>query len=138
MARKDIYKDAKNGFDKNPQNINRKGRPKKSWNAFNEKYKDQGIKPLTKETYYETITILMSLTLEEMDEELKNKENPQWLLWIIGLLKNPSTREKVITDHRNWCFGKAQENVNVTGNVSNDINITIDGIDLKEKPDAND
>lgn len=131
---KNLREDGKKGnFAANPQNINRNGRPRKSWNVFNAKYKELGVDPLTKKDYFEAVTYLMSLTAAEMEEEYKDKENPQWLIWIIGLLRDSSSREKVMTDHRNWVFGKAEETINHTGEIKTDLNINIDGVDLGDK-----
>ena len=110
---KDIYKLAK-GFDKNPQNINKKGRPRKTWTTFNDKCKKKGLGKINRETYFETIENLMKLNEEELLSELADKENPQWIRWLIQDLGNKQIRAKIMTDYRDWMFGKADQKIEIT------------------------
>lgn len=121
-----------NGFDKNPQNINRKGRPRKTFRTFNDRCKAEGVPVITKEEYMTTLNYLLSMTEEELKEITKDPEQSMFLRWIITDLKNVSLRCKMIQDVRDWLFGKSQENLKVEGTIKTDINISIDGIDIDE------
>ena len=134
-GKKDIWKYAK-GFDKNPQNINKTGANRKSFTTFNIKCKEKNIEPLTKKDYYKAITYLMNLTEEEITEEFNDKNNPQWMRWLISSMRDIKTRDKVMSDYRDWCFGKAKQEIEHSGTVETDINITIDGIDIKDTVDG--
>lgn len=121
-----------NGFDKNPQNINRKGRPRKTFRTFNDRCKAEGVPVITKEEYMTTLNYLLSMTEDELKEITSDKEQSMFLKWIITDLRNVSLRCKMIQDVRDWLFGKAKENVQVEGKISTDINITIDGKNIDE------
>ncbi|GEM_PF-1275405 len=108
MPRQDIYKDAK-GFDKHPENINRTGQNRKSFSSFNLRCKERGIEQVTKKVFFETISYLMNLTNEEMKDTLIDKDNPQWLRWLIQDLGDKTLRSKIMADYRDWTFGKAEQ-----------------------------
>ncbi len=97
------------GFDKNPQNINRKGPPRKSFNSFNLKCKDKGIEPVNREAYFNAVGNVMNLTMEEMKSEMADKNNPQWFIWLIQDLGDRIQRPKIMADYRDWMFGKAHQ-----------------------------
>ena len=119
---KEIYKKAK-GFDKNPQNINRTGANRKSFSSFNLKCKENGIEEVTRNSYYSTVSNLMNLTELELNEISNDKEEIQWIRWLIEDLKNNDIRAKIMTDYRDWLFGKAQQSIDHTSD-GKQINIT--------------
>jgi hypothetical protein len=111
-GRKDIYKDA-NGFDKNPQNINKEGRPKKNYNEIIDELRAKGYKPPTKSDYFEMIGMLLVMSEKDMDEYESDKERPFWIRGIIKDLRDKNTRSKINADYRDWLFGKAQQKIDV-------------------------
>lgn len=118
------------GFGAHPENINRTGLNRKSFKTFNMKCKEKGIEPLTRNDYYKAVTFLMNLTEEEISAEYKDSKNPQWLRWLINSLRDIKTRDKIMSEYRDWCFGKAEQKIEHTGEIKTDINIMVDGIDL--------
>lgn len=115
-GRKEIYKDAK-GFDKNPQNINRTGLNRKSFTAFNLKCKAEGIEEVTKNAYFSSVGNLMNLMEDEMKAIIVDKSEPQWLRWLIADLGNKAIRAKIMSDYRDWLFGKADSKLTLDGEV---------------------
>ena len=119
---KEIFKKAK-GFDKNPQNINRTGVNRKSFSSFNLKCKENGIEEVTRNAYYSTVSNLMNLTELELQNISSDKDEVQWLRWLIEDLQNKDIRAKIMTDYRDWLFGKAQQAIDHTS-LGKQINIT--------------
>ena len=75
-ARKDIYKDAK-GFDKNPQNINRKGRPKRLVGVINDELKAEGYEPVSLSNINDAAMQILNLPLKEVTKiAQKDSEYP--------------------------------------------------------------
>jgi hypothetical protein len=128
-GRKNIYKDAK-GFDKNPENINRNGRPPKLYSDCIKELKTKGFKPPSKSEYFEMVGMLIVLTESELIEFQKNKQNPLWLRLIITDLNNKNTRQKLMTDYRDWIYGKAEQK---TTNENNDnVNVNLSKTDINQ------
>jgi hypothetical protein len=119
---KEIYKIGK-GFDVNPQNINRTGANRKSFTSFNLKCKENGIEEVTRNAYYSTVSNLMNLTELELTEISNDKNEVQWIRWLIIDLQNKEIRAKIMTDYRDWMFGKAQQSIDHTSD-GKQINIT--------------
>lgn len=109
-GRKDIYKDAK-GFDKNPQNINRSGANRKTWTKINKDLASKGVERVSKDVYYEFIGRFMNMTVEEVDK--LEHDSPQWIQWLIKDLRDSKVRSKIMSEYRDWMFGKAEIKVDV-------------------------
>ena len=105
------------GFDKRPENINRKGRPKyKLVSSVIEAFEKEGLKPVTPEqikTVYET---LLNCTQERLAELIKDLSIPI-LIRIVGkeMLsgKGFETIEKMITRAQ----GNPQQSVKHSGEI---------------------
>ena len=74
-GRLDISKDA-NGFDKNPQNINRKGRPRVMISHVLHEMKQQGIEQVTKAQIVGLFESLLNCTEHDLNKYLNDKEQP--------------------------------------------------------------
>ena len=74
-----IGSDNTNGFQKNPQNINRKGRPKKVYSNVIDEQKKKGYEVPTKDEFYEAIGLLFVMDEDDLAEFSINKENPHAL-----------------------------------------------------------
>lgn len=98
-----------NGFDKNPQNINRNGAPRKSFSLINKELKDKGIKQLRKDELIEAYSLIFNSTEKDLKEIKENSETPYAFKIIIEGLSNKKTREKAIADYRDYMFGKANQ-----------------------------
>ena len=106
MARIDNLGDKANtnGFDKNKDNINKLGRPRKSFNSINHKLKEAGVKPVSKKELVEFYGNLFNLTFEELKDIRDNPETPYALKLIIQELGNASTRSRALQDFRDYMF----------------------------------
>jgi hypothetical protein len=103
--------DNTNGFQKNPQNINMSGRPRKSFASFNIKCKENGIQPLTQSDYIGTLSYLYQLTEVEIKELAEDKEQPLAIRLLVAELTDPNTRGKTLNDLRDYLFHKGIINV---------------------------
>ena len=70
------------GFDWNPQNINRKWRPKKGISFINSELEKEWHSPATKQDILDACLYIMNLSTTEL-EKLKNKKNLPILIKII-------------------------------------------------------
>lgn len=106
----------KDGFGKNPQNINRKGRPKKSFRLFTEKMESEGVEPLSKSQLINAYRIIFNCNEDELREIAKDKDQPYALRLIIQELNDKRLRAKAMQDYREFCFREA-ENTQIIYNV---------------------
>lgn len=103
-----------NGFDKNPQNINRRGANRKSYAKINDTLKKKGIKPVTKSELIEFYTLIFNATEEELKKIATDQNQPLVLRTMILELNDKKLRSQAIRDFRDYMFGKADETVNHT------------------------
>ena len=108
-------------FRKNPQNINRKGAPRKSFNTFNLKCEKMGVEKVTREMYFSSVSNIMNLTDKDLRKEMADEKNPRWLRWLIQDLGDKQQRVKIMQDHRDWLFGKAMQKTELTGKEGKDL-----------------
>ena len=64
-----------NGFDKNPQNINKKGRPRKSFAIINYELLQKGVEPLTKVQLIEAYSLIFNATKDDLNHFSKEKRH---------------------------------------------------------------
>lgn len=102
-----------NGFGKNPQNINRKGRPKKGFAHVNQLLQEKGYEPVSKKEYSEFVAYMINCTEDDLKKLYLDKSLPLYLRLMIEEMRNPKTRSLVIRDLRDFIFGKAVESVEV-------------------------
>lgn len=100
-----------NGLKNNPQNINSKGRPRKSFATVNKELKKKGIKPIQKQDLIDAYSFIFNATEEELKEIVQDKNVPYAFKLIIGELNNKSTRSKALADLRDFIFGKAAQEI---------------------------
>lgn len=102
----------KHGFGANPQNINRKGQPKKSLRLFNEALKEAGVKPLTKEHLMETYEMIFNAPEDMLRDMIKNKpDTPMALKIIYEELQDKTKRHRAYMDLKEWRYGKAAQEI---------------------------
>lgn len=106
-------KDNTNGFQKNPQNINRSGANRKSFSSFNLKCKEAGIEKLSKKDYLKTLSNLFQLSEDEIQIVAKDKEQPLVLRLMIAELTDPTTRGKMMKDLRDYLFSEGENKFKV-------------------------
>jgi len=118
------------GFDSNPENINKKGRPRKSFNTINKELKDKGITPLTKSHLIEAYELIFNSNEEDLKKIASDESTPYGLKLIIKELNDKKTRSKALADYRDYMFGKAKESRDITTNGENiDNTINFVGLD---------
>lgn len=125
---------AANGFQHNPQNINKSGANRKSFASINLQLKEKGIEPLSKTQLVEAYGLIFNSTEEELKVISTDKNTPYAMRLIILELNDKKARAKAMADYRDYMFGKAQQNTDITskGNelknlTTNDLqNMTID------------
>lgn len=105
---------SKGGFHVNPQNINRKGTPKKSYKDFINDLKSDGYKLPTRTEYYEMIGMLLVMTKEDLDKKKADPSTPYWIKGTIEDLQDKKKRDRLMIDHRDWMFGKAAQHIDHT------------------------
>lgn len=92
------------GFHINPERINRKGRPKKSFRIFNDKLKEEGYEPLKKKDLIEAYSLIFSASEATLKDVAKDKEQPFALRLIIMELSDKRLRAKAMQDYREYMF----------------------------------
>ena len=115
--RTDNFKGNRNGFENNPQNINKSGANRKTWSAINAGLKKKGLPPVTKETFYELVSRLMNATDEDLNNIQANPEMPRWVKNLIVDLNDPKQRVKMMGEYRDWMYGKAAQKIEVEETV---------------------
>ncbi len=103
-----------NGFDKNKHNINRNGSNRKVWASINKRLEESGVEPVKKETYYDTVSRIMNMTEAELSDLESDTTVPQWLRWLINDLTNQKIRSKIMSEYRDWMFGRASQRIEST------------------------
>jgi len=102
------------------KNANKKGRPRKTWKTINAELAAKGIEQVDRNTYYETVSRLMNMQQREMMELVAEPDTPQWLRWLCGDLSTKKIRAKIMSEYRDWMFGKAEQKT-VTVAIGADI-----------------
>lgn len=102
-----------NGFDKNPENINKKGRPRKSFSIINAELLQKGVEPLTKSQLIEAYSLIFNATKEDLKELAKDKNTPIAMKIIIAELKSKASRARALADYRDYMFGRASQTIGV-------------------------
>ena len=114
MAKKVLSgKDNVNGFQKNPQNINRYGRPRKMIADVIAELEKQGIKAATKSDILDIYMRLINMEIPELEQIVKDPKQPV-LVRIVGknILsgKGFDTIEKML----DRSIGKAEQKTDIT------------------------
>jgi len=108
---KENFGDKKNSnwLAENPENINREGRPKKSFRLINDELKAKGYEALTKNALIEAYSLVFNTDEEELQRIAKDKNTPYALRIIILEMNNKNYRAKALQDYRDYMFGKAMQ-----------------------------
>lgn len=102
---------------------NPNGRPKKTYTQHIADIKAKGYAMPTTEEYKDMMLMLLSMTEEDLKQFATEKERPYWVRLIIIDLNNKQSRQKLMSDHRDWLFGKAEQKTDITtkGNSINPL-----------------
>lgn len=117
------------GFDSKPENINRKGRPRKTFSVVNEQLSDKGFSGIDREQYAELLARIMNATEAEIKALAKSPSTPYVLRIILMELNDPKRRHHVVTDMRDFVFGKPQQTIQHTAKPEQARVLTLEEID---------
>lgn len=114
MAKKVLSgKDNVNGFQKNPQNINRKGRPRKMIADVIAELEKQGIKAATKPDIQDIYMRLINIDIPELEKIVKDAEQPV-LVRIVGKNILSGKGFDIIEKMLDRSIGKAEQKTDIT------------------------
>lgn len=99
---------------KKGQSGNPKGRPRKTYTQHIADIKAKGYALPTTEEYKDMMLMLLSMTEDDLKQFASEKERPYWVRLIIIDLNSKQSRQKLMSDHRDWLFGKAKQNIDHT------------------------
>lgn len=98
---------------KKGQSGNPNGRPKKLYSEHIKDLKDKGYNPPTKTEYFDMIGLLLTMQEDDLKEFASDKSRPYWVRLIVIDLNNKNTRQKMMSDYRDWLFGKAEQKTQI-------------------------
>lgn len=99
---------------KKGQSGNLRGRPKKNYTVHIDSIKKLGYTAPSKPEYFEMIGLLFSMTEADLKEFASNVDNPYWIRLLIIDLNNKNIRHRLMSDLRDWIYGKAEQKMDVT------------------------
>lgn len=112
MSRMDIYKDAKNGFKQNPQNINKTGVNRKLISDVNIDLENNGVKEATKTDIVSCYLRLINLPVDELKQAVEDNKKPA-LIRIVGKAILSGKGFEVIEKVLDRAVGKANQSVDL-------------------------
>ena len=112
-----------NGFDKNPQNINRTGANRKSIASVNLELEENGYKAASKQDILDCYLRLINIDLKELGTMVKDDEQPA-MIRIVGKAILSGKGFDVIEKVLDRGIGKPDNKTDITTN-GNEINIPI-------------
>jgi hypothetical protein len=136
-----LNKGNRSGFEKNPQNINRNGRPKLLRNVVKDVFLQEFNLGLSHSQANEIISGILAMTREELMNVAKNDEAPFW----ISMIAKKATRDyergsihllEVLMDR---VYGKPKETVDQTVTMPQaniQIGIVPSSVNLADSEDA--
>ena len=114
MAKKVLSgKDNVNGFQKNPQNINRNGRPRKMIADVIAELEKQGIKAATKPDIQDIYMRLINIEIPELEQIVKDTAQPV-LVRIVGKNILSGKGFDIIEKMLDRSIGKAEQKTDIT------------------------
>ena len=142
MAKKVLSgKDNVNGFQKNPQNINRNGRPRKMIADVIAELEKQGIKAATKPDIQDIYMRMINVEIPELEQIVKDTTQPV-LVRIVGKNILSGKGFDIIEKMLDRSIGKAEQKTDITtGGVALNIDPFAkirQNVGLDEKADTSD
>jgi hypothetical protein len=102
--------DRTNGFDKNPQNINKKGRPRKLISETINELKESGVAETTTAEIKAVYLMLVNLTIPELEERVKDSKQSA-LVRIVGKAILSGKGFEIIEKMLDRTLGKPQQEI---------------------------
>ena len=142
MAKKVLSgKDNVNGFQKNPQNINRNGRPRKMIADVIAELEKQGIKAATKPDIQDIYMRMINVEIPELEQIVKDTAQPV-LVRIVGKNILSGKGFDIIEKMLDRSIGKAEQKTDITtGGVALNIDPFAkirQNVGIDEKTDTSD
>ena len=104
------------GFDKNPQNINRNGRPRKLITDVIAQLEELGIKPATKPDIQDIYMRLINVEIPELEQIVKDSTQPV-LVRIVGKSVLSGKGFDIIEKMLDRSIGKVPNSIDLNANV---------------------
>lgn len=89
---------------------NPNGRPKKLYSDHIQDLKKKGYQPPTKTEYFDMVGLLLAMEEDDLKDFAQDKTRPYWIRLIVIDMQSKNTRQKMMSDYRDWLFGKAESN----------------------------
>lgn len=103
------------GFDANPQNINRNGRPRKLVGTVNKELEEKGVKEASSEQIKSCYLRLINLEIEELQSMVEDKEQPV-LIRVVGKNILSGKGFEIIDKILDRSIGKPTQQTDITTN----------------------
>jgi len=121
----------KKGITGNPN-----GRPRKKYSEHINDIKAKGYVAPVKHEYFEMVGLLLSMTEDDLKEFAQDKDRPYWIRLIILDLNNKNIRSRLMSDYRDWLYGKADQKTEVSGTVTYDRDLAKELINMWYNPET--
>jgi len=99
---------------KKGQSGNPNGRPKKLYSDHINDLKEKGYKPPTRTEYFDMVGMLLSMEEEDLKDFAADKKRPYWIRLIIIDMNSKNTRQKMMSDYRDWLYGSSKQHIDHT------------------------
>lgn len=98
---------------KKGQSGNPNGRPKKKYSQHIDDIKKKGYEAPTRTEYFDMMGLLLAMDEDDLKDFAKDQTKPYWIRLIVIDLNSKATRQRMMSDYRDWLFGKAWESVSL-------------------------
>ena len=109
--------DNTNGFQKNPQNINRSGANRKLVSSVNKELENMGVKETTAAEIKSIYLRLVNLQIEELEKMVKDKDQPA-MIRIVGKAILSGKGFDIIEKMLDRGIGKADSKLTLDGGIN--------------------
>ncbi|MGP1582953.1 MAG: hypothetical protein ACTTH6_01855 [Candidatus Altimarinota bacterium] len=110
-----------NGFHKNPQNINRKGRPRKGISAVNAELQKKGYEPAKRSEIEDLYMSLVNLPEAELVKKHNDKKQPMLVRIVIRNMLDKKKSFDIVEKILDRGIGKPTQTQNIEGNTTTTI-----------------
>ena len=133
MSKKETYGDRKihkhpkantAGFAQNPENINRKGRPRKLVSGVIIELKNKGVEKVSQSDVKDVFLMLINLETNEIKEIINDEKQPA-IIRIVGREMLSGKGFDIIEKMLDRAIGKSNENINIDSQVPLSINLNV-------------